>query len=307
MVTLYAFGGVVTPNGEHAQAALNSAAGGSARAAQGRSRPRRRRRGHRHQNSQQRRRGRGCERRSGCLSHGDPPSVSTTGTHNLQIRIRPRSSQEQQPQALQAKTPDTRQTFPHPSLDYRADTTAGLGFYERHAAPQIAKSKSLDLSARRGPRDLVSRKSRRLGRCQRRWETAGSAQNSPVGLRPNRATRATIAFPESDRPDRPRAGDAYATAAVVRARYSLSAEQSWEGSTTTFGRSRRPPPLLQPWQRHSEAGAAARAEAAVARPGRARLDVGDSPSAPGLLDRPFRATTIGILRRHGTYPGSLRP
>ena len=40
----------------------------------------------------------------------------------------------------------------------------------------FAKSRSLDLSARRGPRDLVSRKSRRLGRCQRRWETAGAAQ-----------------------------------------------------------------------------------------------------------------------------------
>jgi hypothetical protein len=64
---------------------------------------------------------------------------------------------------------------------------------------------------------------------------------------------------------------------------------------------------LPSWQRHSEAGAAARAEAAVARPGRARLDVCDSPSAPGLLDRPFRATTIRILRKHGTYPGSLRP
>ena len=30
------------------------------------------------------------------------------------------------------------------------------------------------------------------------------------------------------------------------------------------------------WQRHSEAGAAARVEAVVARPGRARLDVGES-------------------------------
>ena len=42
--------------------------------------------------------------------------------------------------------------------------------------------------------------------------------DSPVRLRPNRATRATIAFPESDRPDRPRAGDAYATASVVSPR-----------------------------------------------------------------------------------------
>ena len=37
---------------------------------------------------------------------------------------------------------------------------------------------------------------------------------------------------------------AFATAAVVRASYSFGAEQSWEGSTTAFGRSRRPPSLL---------------------------------------------------------------
>ena len=69
-----------------------------------------------------------------------------------------------------------------------------------------------------------------------------------------------------------------ATAAVVRAHYSFSAEQSWEGSTTAFGRSRRAPPLLQPWRRHSEAGAAARAEAVVARSGPARLDLGELDS-----------------------------
>ena len=37
---------------------------------------------------------------------------------------------------------------------------------------------------------------------------------------------------------------------------------------------------LQPWQRHGEAGGAARAEAVVARPGRARLDVGDRDNIP---------------------------
>jgi hypothetical protein len=59
--------------------------------------------------------------------------------------------------------------------DAPARTKAGLA--PRVAAHLLfAKPKSLDLSARRGPRDLVSRKSRRLGRCQRRWETAGSAQ-----------------------------------------------------------------------------------------------------------------------------------
>jgi hypothetical protein len=39
------------------------------------------------------------------------------------------------------------------------------------------------------------------------------------------------------------------------------------------------PRLVPAWQRHSEAGAAARAEAVVARPGRARLDLGDRSSA----------------------------
>ena len=38
------------------------------------------------------------------------------------------------------------------------------------------------------------------------------------------------------------------TAAVVRARYSFSAEQSWEGSTTTSGRSSRQPPLAFAWR-----------------------------------------------------------
>jgi hypothetical protein len=54
-----------------------------------------------------------------------------------------------------------------------------------------------------------------------------------------------------------------ATPAAVRARYSFSAEQSWEGSATAFGRSRRPPPLLQPWHRHSRHDDAAAVEAIV--------------------------------------------
>ena len=83
-----------------------------------------------------------------------------------------------------------------------------------------------------------------------------------------------------------------ADAAAVRALVSAKRSHGWAG-----------PDDPDRGQRHSEAGAAARAEAAVARPGCARLDVGDSTSAPGLLDRPFRATTIRILRRHGTYPG----
>jgi hypothetical protein len=50
--------------------------------------------------------------------------------------------------------------------------------------------------------------------------------------------------------------------------------------------------LSQPWQRHSGSGAAARAEAIVARPGRARLDVGDCNSAPSLLGSRLPASTI---------------
>jgi hypothetical protein len=39
------------------------------------------------------------------------------------------------------------------------------------------------------------------------------------------------------------------------------------------------------WQRHSQAGAAARTEAVVARPGRARLDVSDRDTTSSSLDR----------------------
>ena len=70
--------------------------------------------------------------------------------------------------------------------------------------------------------------------------------NSAVRLR-RTAPPARSHSPIGD-PDRPRAGDAYRTGAAVRARYSFSAEQSWEGSATAFGRSRRPPPLLLPWR-----------------------------------------------------------
>jgi hypothetical protein len=44
------------------------------------------------------------------------------------------------------------------------------------------------------------------------------------------------------------------------------------------------PSRLPPWQRHSEAGAAARAEAVVAPPGPTRPDVRDHDRAPSLLD-----------------------
>ena len=53
-----------------------------------------------------------------------------------------------------------------------------------------------------------------------------------------------------------------------------------------------PAPLSPPWQRHSEAGAAARAEAVAARPGRARLDARDCDSAPSLPGSRLPASTI---------------
>ena len=69
------------------------------------------------------------------------------------------------------------------------------------------------------------------------------------------------------------------------------------------------------WQRHSDTGAAARAEAVVARSGSPRLDVGDCDSAPSLLDRRFLASTItscvGIDRTKGRpgrdHRGIARP
>jgi len=61
-------------------------------------------------------------------------------------------------------------------------------------------------------------------------------------------------------------------------------EQSSSGefpTTASIRRSGRPPPLLQAWQSHSDAGAPARVKAVVARRARARLDVGDCDSAQG--------------------------
>ena len=67
----------------------------------------------------------------------------------------------------------------------------------------------------------------------------------------------------------------------------------------SVGRRRR----ARSWQRHSEAGAAARAEAVVARPVPARLDVGDCDSAPGLLGGRFRASTITCRMGTGRAEG----
>jgi hypothetical protein len=142
----------------------------------------------------------------------------------------------------------------------------------------------------------------------------------------------------------------FATAAVVRARYSFSAQQSWEGSTTAFGRSSRAPPLLQPWrtrslrpqksssatfapsactgrlahhpgdaavppgaarllnawQRRSEPGPAARAEAVVASPGTNRPGCARSRQGTEFAESRFRASRVTFLRRQRPYRRSLR-
>ena len=54
-----------------------------------------------------------------------------------------------------------------------------------------------------------------------------------------------------------------------------------------FSSPRRAERRLGTWQRHSEAGGAARAEAVVARPGPAGLDVGGSRNARGFSGRPL--------------------
>ncbi len=79
-----------------------------------------------------------------------------------------------------------------------------------------------------------------------------------------------------------------------------------------FGDRRRSRPrgrrdYREPWQRHSEARAAARVEAVVPRPARARLDAGDSHSAPSLLGGRFRASRITCYMGTGRTEGPLRP
>jgi hypothetical protein len=75
----------------------------------------------------------------------------------------------------------------------------------------------------------------------------------------------------------------------------------WMAITTTHATR-----LPQPWQRHSEVGAAARAEAVVARPDRARLDVSDRGTSSSSLDRQSRASTVTFVRRHGPHRRSPR-
>ena len=78
--------------------------------------------------------------------------------------------------------------------------------------------------------------------------------------------------------------------------------QSRSRTTASSPRCSQPQPL-DAWQRHSEARAAARAEAVVARSVPARLDVGDCDSAPGLLGRRFRASTITCCMGTGPTEG----
>jgi hypothetical protein len=98
----------------------------------------------------------------------------------------------------------------------------------------------------------------------------------------------------------------FATAAVVRARYSFSGEQSCERSATASRRSSRPPLLLQPWQRYSEAGAAARAEAVVRPQGRARAGCARSRQDTEFAGSRFRSSTVKFVRRHGPSQRSPR-
>ena len=64
---------------------------------------------------------------------------------------------------------------------------------------------------------------------------------------------------------------------------------------------------LLAWQRHSEAGAAAKAEAVVARSRPRTPGCGRSGQRTGFAGPPIQSNHDRILRRHGTYPGSLRP
>ena len=81
-----------------------------------------------------------------------------------------------------------------------------------------------------------------------------------------------------------------------------NAQFDHHGAVTTAWSTR----LLQPWLRHSEAGAAARAEAVLPRPDRARLDVSDRGRTSSSLDRQSRASTVTFVRRHGPHRRSPR-
>ena len=59
--------------------------------------------------------------------------------------------------------------------------------------------------------------------------------------------------------------------------------------------------LSQPWQRHSEAGAAARAEAVVAPPGPTRPGCARSRQGTEFAGSRFRSSTVTFVRRHRPY------
>ena len=77
----------------------------------------------------------------------------------------------------------------------------------------------------------------------------------------------------------------------------------WSPTVTTTQSAR----LSEPWQRHSEARAAARAEAVVARSVAARPGCRHCDSALGLLGGRFRASTITCCMGTGRAEGPLRP
>ena len=174
--------------------------------------------------------------------------------------------------------------------------------HETARDPAFAKRASRACSLRASARiEAVVRAGRR------RWSQGGDERRRP----PNRAL---LLSPTSKRA-RPGRGTTASTLAPARAALAqchggsresallLQRGAVVEGSATASGRSSRPPPLLQPWQRHSEARAAARAEAVVARSVPARLDVGDCDSAPGLLGGRFRASTITCCTGTGRTEG----
>ena len=86
---------------------------------------------------------------------------------------------------------------------------------------------------------------------------------------------------------------------VGLAQFGLRIIRAMQSSAWTAAR------RLSAWQRHSEAGAAARAEAVVAPQGPARPDV-RGPTGHRVCWSRFRASTVTFMRRHGPYRRSPR-
>ena len=70
------------------------------------------------------------------------------------------------------------------------------------------------MAGSRGARSLFGKALARISLAARRWWLLSSPKLDGADL-PNSARGATIAFLERDRPDEPRAGDAYGDASIV--------------------------------------------------------------------------------------------